>query len=135
MNKKIEIINLDLGIDPEQTIKKPTISQPTIDKIEKAIDLNKKEQVAFKKVIEKRQQKQTHSDIIETLLATLLSAAANKHELSSSEILEITKSSNLSGTMLRLRNLIKRRGNDYKIISRREDGIAYYSLEINQPLN
>jgi hypothetical protein len=135
MSKKIEIVNLDLGIDPEQTIKRLPISQPTSDKIDKVIDLNKKEQAAFEKVIEKRQQKQTYSDIIETLLANMLNAAANKQELSGTEILTMTKSNNLSGIMLRLRNLVKRRGNNYKIISRREDGISYYSLEINQPLN
>lgn len=126
-NKRIQIINLELGID---TVKPDHISETTTQKIDKEVTIAKKEQVRIQEIVAKRKHENIPIELIEAGFKALINASEQGKEVLRSDLLKMTNTDNILSLSLKLRHLIKSRGGHYKITSRKLNGEVYYSLQI-----
>lgn len=122
MNKKLDIIELDLGMEITD-LEKPTISQKTQEKIHTIIDYAKQEQKSLQQIKSKIDDK-----LIEECFKILLKAHTDHKEISSEELLKTAQSKNLSSLIARINHFIKRRGGLWEIKRKRHKGQNLYSL-------
>lgn len=129
MAKKIEIIDLDLGFDPQSLTTKPPLSEKTAERLDQLIKHEQKEQKAIQNYKEQKQQtEQKREEALENCLKKLIELTEQKELLSIEDLLKICESDEPVGTMIRLRNLIKKRGNLWDIKKRRVDNKTKYQL-------
>ena len=124
MKKKIEIINLELGIEPTKLTIPPVLNQETANKIDELIQNEVKEQNVEQKeqkIIEQQQKE----DITDKCLHLLLESRGNG--IPSEELVKLSNN-NLSSLILRLNNLIKKRGALWKIKKKRVQGKTFYII-------
>ena len=126
---KIEIIDLNLGFDPRDLTTRPQTSEKTI---EKAKDLIAHEQIEQKAIQDHKerlaQENQKKDEALEACLKKLIERVDTKETTSIEEVLTITGSIDPVGIMIRLRNLIKRRGSLWEIKKTRAGGKTQYFL-------
>lgn len=111
--QKIEIIELNLGIDPNLGVK-PTINPQTESRIEHLKERQTQEQENITAYLDKKkQEEQSREEGVEKVYK-ILSSDPNTG-LNSAELLIVANSADIVGTMVRLRNLIRKRGDLWAI--------------------
>jgi molecular chaperone DnaK (HSP70) len=127
--KKLEIIDLELGIDVSDLTATPPISPETQEQIDLKIRLAKQETDAIKRVKAKREKQQNQKDsIIEQCFKTLLEANDKDEKVPLEEIQKISGDMKLSSVVLMINNLIKKRGNLWCLIKSTKNKKKYYHL-------
>jgi hypothetical protein len=124
MPKKIRIINLELGIDPEQEIVHTTMSKNTSAKVDKEIKKLKRE----KELIEMVKKDRLPEEKIEEAYRAIL-WKTEKDGLTREELLEILGAQKLIGILTKIRKLAKTKG--FELISKRVGKTAFYLLKPN----
>jgi hypothetical protein len=127
--EKLKIIELDLGIDIDNTLQPMPIRSETKQQITETIKLAKLEQDAINKLRTKKKHKeQKQLNTIIRCYKALYDSTKNNTTISASELIKISETDNLSGLIIRLNNYIKKRGTHYKIKKKRIKGQTHYTL-------
>lgn len=127
--RKLEIIELNLGIDPDEVLRPIPIEPDTKQRITETVKLAKLEQDAINKLKAKKKDKeQKQLDVITRCYRILHNSAKKNATVPAQRLLEISQTDNLSGLMTRIRNYIKKRGAHYKIKKRKVKGQTHYTL-------
>lgn len=133
---KIEVIELDLGIDLSQITTKPKIKPATKQKIEKKIESRKREVAAIKSFKERKDtEKRKKGKIIEEIYKKMTKLAANNQGLDQDTLLKLTDSTNLISVMFKLRKLIQERGDLWIIQKFRRKGKITYRFKPTELTN
>jgi hypothetical protein len=127
---KLQIVDLELGIDPQEATKKIEIPPETIAKAEKINNFDKQEYAALEAIRAKKQaEEQAREEGIDRAFKALATAAEEKQGVAATELVVLAGSTDLSGVMLRLRNYIKKRGDLWMISKHRENKQTVYYME------
>lgn len=133
MNKprqKLQVIDLNLGIDPQEITKKPEITPSTIEKANRIIAFDAQEHAALQRIREqKAKEEQAKEDGIERVYKALIAAATEQKGVLATELIAIAGSADLSSVILRLRNYAKKRGDLWQITKHRENKQTVYRME------
>lgn len=133
MNKqkpKLQVIDLNLGIDPQEITKKPEITPSTIEKADRIIAFDAQEFAALKRIREqKAKEEQAKEDGVERAYKALVAAATEQKSVLATELVAIAGSTDLSSVILRLRNYTKKRGYLWQITKHRENKQTVYRME------
>ena len=120
--QKLIIVNIELGINPElETDIK--ISPQTETKIQKVV----KDSVDDEKLLAAVREKREHESI-EKCLQTLVKATEKNETISATHLLEIAECDNLVSVIIRIKNLIAKRGGIWIIRKKKSDGVNHYYL-------
>lgn len=130
MSKKIiEIVELQLGIDTDKLSTKPSISNQTQNKIESYHEAqlkNKEIEDNAKNKIQEAEQS-TNKQIIECFNKLL---EVGDIGIDSIVIIGMCSGKSMLSIMVRLNNLIKKRGSLWKVHKRKNGGKTFYYLKI-----
>jgi hypothetical protein len=113
MNKKLEIVELNLGVDPHQSAREAQPAEATKEKIEKAYTHAVKEREAIDRIKERKQNEEAEKEaVVADLIKKLIDATSNNAGLSGPEVSEIIAKSpikiDLSSLILRIKNTLKK---------------------------
>ena len=125
MAKKLEVIELNLGIDPENLTKKPPISPATQQRIDQFAQQKTAEQAAIIKYKQKKQEEEKLKEEAATKVYKALSETPN-NGLTIDDLIKIAETPDIISVMVRLRNMIKKRGNLWKIQKGKHNGKSVY---------
>jgi len=120
--KKLIVVNLELGINPELETN-IQISPQTEAKIQKVVKDSVDDEKLLKAVREKREQ-----ESIEKCLQALVKATEKNETISATHLLEMAEHDNLVSVMVRIKNLIAKRGGIWIIKKKKADGVNQYYL-------
>ncbi len=120
--KKLTIVNLELGINPELETE-VKISPQTEAKIQKVV----KDSVNDEKLLAAVREKREHESI-EKCLQALVKATEKNETISATHLLEMAGCENLVSVMVRVKNLIAKRGGIWVIRKKKVDGVNHYYL-------
>jgi len=120
--KKLIVVNLELGVNPELETDIP-ISPQTEAKIQKIV----KDSVDDDKLLDAVREKREHQTI-EKCLQALVKATEKNETISATHLLEIAEHDNLVSVMVRIKNLIAKRGGIWVIRKKKVDGVSHYYL-------
>lgn len=120
MKQKIEVIDLELGIEVNNT---PPICESTLSKINEKIDVCSKEQEIIERVKEKKERaiEQCFQKLLET-------AQTDGVEIDQKTLLAIAGTNNVISLMLGIKNLMRKRGNLWVIVKHKRGATVYYSF-------
>jgi hypothetical protein len=122
MAKRLQIVNLELGISQKlQTQEIPVVSQPTQEKIANIINIAEDRKDAAVALQNKLSEKDNH---IERIFKSLMDSGSNGMLID-----DVIKGyeGNIISLTVRLNNLIKKRGNLWKLKKTHKEGkIRYY---------
>ena len=132
MTKKLDIIDLNLGFDPNDVTDKPKLSEKTKERVAGLITHEKIEQSAIRKHKESKQAtEQQKAKAIETIFKQLSVLASNEGIAAKSmpihEIIKTADTMDPSSVILRLNNYIKKKGL-WQLKKSQIKGINHYYL-------
>lgn len=123
MKKKLDVINLELGIEPDKLITPPGVTEKTQQKLSEIIEFKQEEQQVQQHKIAAAELKE---EVADKALHLLLEEGMDGVPV---EELNKLANGNLSGLILRVNNLIKKRGDLWKLKKKTMRGKAYYILK------
>ena len=126
MAKKLEVIELDLGVSPGDLTKKVPIAPATQQRIDQLVQHEKTEHDAIVKYKQKKQLEEKQKEEAVTKIYKALAADSPNRDFSVDELLQIAQYTDIIGLMLRLRHHIKDRGNLWKLQKGKRNGKTTY---------
>lgn len=125
MAKKLEVIELNLGVDPESLTKKPSLSPATQQRITEFTQQKQQEHDAIIRYQQKKQKEEKCKEEAAIKVYKALSETTG-NGLTVDELLEISQTPDIISLMVRLRKLIKQRGNLWDIKKGKRNGKSIY---------
>lgn len=131
---KVEVIELNLGVDPSELLQTPSVSQQSQERIAYLMELSAKEMEGINKIKQKEQEEALRKDEgTDRLYRRLVELAAEQTGLTTPELMQIAGSDDHVGTMVRLHNYIKKRGGLWEIVKSKAGGRTTYRVRPKLP--
>lgn len=127
--KKLDVVELELGVDVTDVTARPKLHPETEENIARRIRLAKQETDAIKRLHEKRdKERQDKEKATEQCFRLLLDANKKGEKVPVAKLITKAGDMTLSTLILRLNNLIKKRGELWKIKKTQSKKKMYYHL-------